>query len=236
MLGEVRKEKALAKVSLQGRGRTRDRPRRPRSGRGCFATSSGDIREAGNIGAIEYVEAAEPRVEVAPADAGLTVRFAERRRRARARASPSTCPEAAILDADPRAGRPARRSAADVSDDPRHRDERQDARPPGSPPRSRARTGSRRVCSPRRTSIAVTERLPVCGVDISEKEFGEEYEHLLPFLELVDARSDGRHLLRGAHRARVPVVRRQAGRPSACSRSAWAARGTRRTSSRATSR
>ena len=44
------------------------------------------------------------------------------------------------------------------------------------------------------------------------------------------------HLLRGADGPRVPVVRRQAGRRSASSRSVWAARGTPRTSSRATSR
>ena len=43
------------------------------------------------------------------------------------------------------------RSAADVSDDPRHRDEREDDDRPRSRPRSRARTGSPPACSPRRT-------------------------------------------------------------------------------------
>ena len=36
----------------------------------------------------------------------------------------------------------------------------------------------------------VTERLSVCGVDITPEEFAAEYEHLLPFLLLVDSRSE----------------------------------------------
>ena len=39
---------------------------------------------------------------------------------------------------------------------------------------------------------SVTERLSVCGVDITEKEFAEEFTHLQPFLELVDGRSEER--------------------------------------------
>jgi dihydrofolate synthase / folylpolyglutamate synthase len=39
---------------------------------------------------------------------------------------------------------------------------------------------------------SVTERLSVCGVDIQEREFGEEYEHLLPYFRLVDEESDDR--------------------------------------------
>lgn len=35
---------------------------------------------------------------------------------------------------------------------------------------------------------SVTERLEVCGQPMAEEEFGEEYEHLLPFLEVVDER------------------------------------------------
>jgi dihydrofolate synthase/folylpolyglutamate synthase len=38
--------------------------------------------------------------------------------------------------------------------------------------------------------LAVRERLSVCGTDISEEEFAEEWEHLEPFLEVVDGRSD----------------------------------------------
>lgn len=38
--------------------------------------------------------------------------------------------------------------------------------------------------------LSVCERLSVCGVDITEAEFAEEYEHLLPFLLLVDGQSD----------------------------------------------
>lgn len=38
---------------------------------------------------------------------------------------------------------------------------------------------------------SVTERLEVCGEAIGEREFGDEYEHLLPYLETVDA-STGR--------------------------------------------
>ena len=40
--------------------------------------------------------------------------------------------------------------------------------------------------SPHVTSI--TERLSVCGRDISEDEFAEEYEHLVPYRDRVDAR------------------------------------------------
>lgn len=38
--------------------------------------------------------------------------------------------------------------------------------------------------------LSVRERLSICGVDMSEEEFAEEYEHLLPFLLLVDAQGD----------------------------------------------
>ena len=66
------------------------------------------------------------------------------------------------------------------------------ARRRGSRPRSRAPTGSRRACTPRRTSSRVTERLSVCGVDITEAEFAEEFRHLQPFLELVDDQAEER--------------------------------------------
>ena len=39
---------------------------------------------------------------------------------------------------------------------------------------------------------SVTERLSVCGVDMTEQEFADEFTHLHPFLELVDAQSDER--------------------------------------------
>jgi dihydrofolate synthase/folylpolyglutamate synthase len=39
---------------------------------------------------------------------------------------------------------------------------------------------------------SVTERLSVCGADITEAEFAEEFTHLQPFLELVDDQSDER--------------------------------------------
>jgi dihydrofolate synthase/folylpolyglutamate synthase len=39
---------------------------------------------------------------------------------------------------------------------------------------------------------SVTERLSVCGVDVSEEEFAEEYDHLLPLLLMVDAQGDER--------------------------------------------
>jgi len=38
--------------------------------------------------------------------------------------------------------------------------------------------------------VSVRERLSICGVDITEQEFAEEYEHLLPFLLLVDAQGE----------------------------------------------
>jgi dihydrofolate synthase / folylpolyglutamate synthase len=39
--------------------------------------------------------------------------------------------------------------------------------------------------------LTVRERLTVCGVEISEQEFAEEWEHLEPFLDLVDAQAHG---------------------------------------------
>ncbi|MGH2630894.1 MAG: bifunctional folylpolyglutamate synthase/dihydrofolate synthase [Actinomycetota bacterium] len=39
---------------------------------------------------------------------------------------------------------------------------------------------------------SVTERLSVCGVDMTDQEFADEFTHLLPYLELVDARSEER--------------------------------------------
>ena len=39
---------------------------------------------------------------------------------------------------------------------------------------------------------SVTERLSVCGVEMTEQEFADEFTHLHPFLELVDGRSDER--------------------------------------------
>ena len=38
--------------------------------------------------------------------------------------------------------------------------------------------------------VSVRERLSVCGVDITEEEFAEEYEHLLPYLMLVDSQGE----------------------------------------------
>jgi len=38
--------------------------------------------------------------------------------------------------------------------------------------------------------LSVCERLSVCGVDITEAEFADEYGHLLPFLLMVDGQSD----------------------------------------------
>jgi len=40
--------------------------------------------------------------------------------------------------------------------------------------------------------LSVTERLSVCGHDMTRLEFGAEYEHLLPFLELVDREAEDR--------------------------------------------
>ena len=39
--------------------------------------------------------------------------------------------------------------------------------------------------------LTIRERLSVCGVDISKDEFAEEWEHLEPFLEVVDAGQSG---------------------------------------------
>ena len=39
---------------------------------------------------------------------------------------------------------------------------------------------------------SVTERLSVCGVDMTDQEFADEFTHLHAFLELVDGRSDER--------------------------------------------
>ena len=40
--------------------------------------------------------------------------------------------------------------------------------------------------------MAVTERMSVCGVDMTAAEFAEEFTHLQPFLDLVDGRSEER--------------------------------------------
>ncbi len=40
--------------------------------------------------------------------------------------------------------------------------------------------------------LEITERFSLCGQDISKTEFAGEYEHLLPFLQLVDRESDER--------------------------------------------
>jgi dihydrofolate synthase/folylpolyglutamate synthase len=40
--------------------------------------------------------------------------------------------------------------------------------------------------------MAVTERMSVCGVDMTPAEFADEFTHLQPFLDLVDARSEER--------------------------------------------
>jgi dihydrofolate synthase/folylpolyglutamate synthase len=39
--------------------------------------------------------------------------------------------------------------------------------------------------------LSVTERLSICGKDITEAEFAQEWEHLEPFLQLVDGRGFG---------------------------------------------
>jgi dihydrofolate synthase / folylpolyglutamate synthase len=36
--------------------------------------------------------------------------------------------------------------------------------------------------------LSITERFELCGEPIGEREFGEEYEHLLPFLQTIDGR------------------------------------------------
>ena len=40
--------------------------------------------------------------------------------------------------------------------------------------------------------LEVTERFSICGEDMTSEEFGEEYEHLLPFLALVDDEGEER--------------------------------------------
>ncbi len=132
-----------------------------------------------------------------------------------------------------RAGRAARPPGADVSDHPRHRHERQD-HDRAAPRRHRLRPRPDHRDVHLAPPQSVTERLSVCGGTISEEEFAEECAHLAPYLEVVDARGTARHVLRDAHRAGVPVVRRQAGRPGRVRGRAWAGRGTRRTWSPAT--
>ena len=40
--------------------------------------------------------------------------------------------------------------------------------------------------------LSITERMQICGEPISEQEFGDEYEHLLPFVHMMEAQSDMR--------------------------------------------
>ncbi len=60
--------------------------------------------------------------------------------------------------------------------------------------------------------LEVTERFSVCGQDMTREEFAEEYEHLLPYLLLVDGESEDRVTYFEALTALgVPVVRRPPG-------------------------
>ena len=63
VLGEVRKAKALAKLSLRAEAE-RVIVHAPEEQQKLLRDVERDIREAGNVAAIEYVESAEPRVEV----------------------------------------------------------------------------------------------------------------------------------------------------------------------------
>jgi hypothetical protein len=63
VLGEVRKAKALAKLSLRVEAE-RVIVHAPEERQKLLRDVERDIREAGNVAAIEYVESAEPRVEV----------------------------------------------------------------------------------------------------------------------------------------------------------------------------
>ena len=56
---------------------------------------------------------------------------------------------------------------------------------------------------------SVTERFEICGEPMAEEAFGQEFEHLLAYR--ADGRRTGRsrHVLRGAHGARLPLVRRR---------------------------
>jgi valyl-tRNA synthetase len=68
VLGAVRKEKALAKVSLRAPVRrvvVRDRAERLAK----LAAAEDDVCEAGSIGALEWLEAGAPSIEVELADA-----------------------------------------------------------------------------------------------------------------------------------------------------------------------
>jgi dihydrofolate synthase/folylpolyglutamate synthase len=82
---------------------------------------------------------------------------------------------------------------------------------------------------------SVRERLSVCGEDITEEGFAEEYEHLLPYLRHVDAGEDGRVTYFEALTALAFLWFADRPVDLGCSRWGWAAGGTPRTSSPARS-
>ena len=81
----------------------------------------------------------------------------------------------------------------------------------------------------------VRERLSVCGVEISEVDFAEEWEHLEPFLEVVDGQEHGESTYFEAITALAFLWFADKPVASPSSRWGWAGPGTRRTSSRVTS-
>ena len=82
---------------------------------------------------------------------------------------------------------------------------------------------------------SVTERFEICGEPMAEEAFGQEFEHLLAYLRTVDERV-GRVTYFEALTALAYLSFADAPSRSACSRSGWGGRGTRPTSSPATSR
>ena len=77
--------------------------------------------------------------------------------------------------------------------------------------------------------VDLTERFSVCGQDISHAAFAEEWEHLEPYLEMIDGQGMGEltyfEAITGSRSCGSPTNPSS----SASSRSGWADRGTRRT-------
>ena len=108
-----------------------------------------------------------------------------------------------------------------VSDGPRHRHERQDDDGPASSSAAACAHGLTTGLFTSPHLASVVERFEICGEPIAEETFGEEFEHLTPFLRTVDERV-GRVTYFEALTALGYLVFADARSRSPCSRWGWA--------------
>ena len=209
VLGAVRKEKALAKVSLKVPVRlvtVRDTAERLAK----LRRTEADLREAGSIQAFAYEEAPSRRSRSSSRRPSRP--DALRRRGRAARGPPARAHARAVARPDLGAGRVPRSSGAHVSDDPCDRHERQvhgGAGGRGDRVRERPAHGAVPVAAPARGDRAVLRVRP--GHDRRGVRRSVGAPRALPRPDRRHGDGGG-HLLRGRDRAGLPVVRGQAGR------------------------